>query len=448
MADQEVQKIQGTPQQIREKAKEALSSQGGLATVSKTLSDLLKMPNLKYFGSEKEEMIERRDDYISNSQFATSRQTMKNDLLLLINLLSSSNDITANAQAQKERLQSLIDQNLAIVLEKTRLLEKSWKELSLFYANAAQREIRNLVVINANFKKVDEDVIIKKITDMVTEANSSAIDMSKSFSLMAAPNYLGQPLIEKLSTLAYKNKVLFLTDYLDLESVDSVLETANEEGRPKLGGVEKIWSRTVVFTNYGLLRDKHPQEKKILFGSPTAAVAGKLYDMKNLAQPIAGAQHGPVKGFNGLHFKVNQEQTNRLDAENMNPMTLAFGSIMPFNCLTLFKGENVELKQYSVIRTLDYIDKLLKHFLNQYVFTSMLDSDKKQHVYETILRMLKDLEDLKILKKGRITYFDIDKNQPDRFDIRLSLIPMFVTSAFDYSIGIDDNGVTESPENV
>ena len=42
----------GNSQQIRE-SKDALSSQGGLATVSKTIADLLKMPNLKMFGSEK-----------------------------------------------------------------------------------------------------------------------------------------------------------------------------------------------------------------------------------------------------------------------------------------------------------------------------------------------------------------------------------------------------------
>ena len=447
MAEQEKQVIQGTPQQVREKAKEALSSQGGLSTVSKALSDLLKMPNLKYFGSEKEELVERKEDYLTNSQFVVSRKSMKNDLQLLVNLLTSSNDIEASAQSQKEKLQVLIDQNLATVLDKTRFLEKTWRELSLFYTNAAQREIRNLVVVNANLKKVDEDVVVKKLTDIVTEANSAAIDMSKSFSLMVAPNYVGQSLIEKLSTLAYKNKVLFLTDYHDLESVDSVMDAANEEGRPKLGGVEKLWSRTVVFTNYGLLRDKHAQEKRLLFGSPTAAVAGKLYDMKNLAQPIAGAQHGPVKGFNGLHFKVNQVQTNQLDAENLNPLTLAFGGIMPFNCLTLFKGDNVELRQYSVIRTLDYIDKLLKHFLNQYVFSSMEDPDKNQHVYETILRMLKDLEDRKILKKGKITLFKVDEDQKDRFDIRLSLTPMFVTSAFDYTISIDDDGVSEGSKN-
>ncbi len=441
------EKAKRNPQEAREHAKKELSPVGGLGVVSKTLAQQLQLPNLKYFGTEKEEDVERREDWLATDEFADARADMKKKLAMLVELLESSDDVAAGAQMQKEKIEELKDQNLAIVLEKARPLEKTWRELGLFYTNAAEREMRQLVVVNANHKKVDEDVIIKKLTNMIGESNSAAIDQSENYSMLVAPNFVGRSLIEKLSAIAFKNKLLFLTDYQDLESVDSVMEAANEPGKPKLGGVEKVWSRTVAFANYALLRDKHKQERRVLYGSPAAAVAGKLYSMENIAQPVAGAQFGPLKGLNGIRFRVNQDQTNMLDAENLNPLTLAFGSIMPFNCLTLFKGENVELRQYSVIRTLDYVDKLLKHFLNQYVFTSMQDKDIRQHVYETILRMLKTLEDNKILKKGRITHFEINDERPDRFDIKLSVIPMFVTSAFEYTIGIDPNGVSEGEGN-
>lgn len=429
----------GTSQQIRESAKDSLSSQGGLATVSKKIADLFKMPNLKLFGSEKAEIVERREDWLSNSQFADSRKDMKKDLLLLINLLEGSDDIEANAQAQKERLQNLINQNLATVFDKTRPLEKTWRELALFYTNAAQKEVRNLVVVNANIKQLDEEVIVSKLTEMISEVNKSAIDMSKNFSLFVLPNYDKLSLIERLSKLANDNKVLLLTDYKDLESVDSVLDVSNEEGKPKLGGVEKSWSRTVAFANYGLLRDKYSQEKRELYGTPSVAVAGKLYEMKNLAQPVAGAQHGALKGFSGLHFKVNMDEVNRLDAENLNPLTLAFGSIMPFNCLTLFKGENVELRQYSVIRTIDYVDKLLKHYLNQILFTAIgTDEQLKKSIHKTISDFLKALKDEKILKAGEIIHFEQDPNNLDRIDLKLKLTPMFVASAVDYTLEVDD----------
>ena len=172
-----------------------------------------------------------------------------------------------------------------------------------------------------------------------------------------------------------------------------------------------------------------------------------LFRSENIAQPVAGAQFGALKGLKGIRFRVSQDQANTLDRENLNPLTEAFGALMPFNCVTMFKGENVELRQYNVIRTLDYVDRLLKHFLNQYVFVSMQDSTTRLHVHRTILNMLERLKELKILKNGRITHFDINDDRPDRFDIKMEVVPMYVTSAFEYTIGIDPNGVSEGENN-
>ena len=301
--------------------------------------------------------------------------------------------------------------------------------------------------MNVDAKNTEESIIINKLGSMIDETNKSAIDQSKSYSFLVAPGFIGQGLIEKLSSIAFRNKILFLTDYEDKGSVDEVMETANEPGKSKLGGLNKEWSRTVVYANYALLRDKYRQEKKPLFGSAAAAVAGKLYSIDNIAQPVAGAQFGALKGLKGIRYRVNQDQANTLDRENLNPLTEAFGALMPFNCVTMFKGENVELRQYSVIRTLDYVDRLMKHFLNQYAFTSMMDSNIRLHVHRTILKMLERLMELKILKTGRITLFEIDDDSPDRFNIKMEVIPMYVTSAFEYTIGIDQNGLSEGKDN-
>ena len=47
----EVQTAQNS-QEAREKAKQELKAYGGLSTVSKTLAQQLKLPNLKHFGSD------------------------------------------------------------------------------------------------------------------------------------------------------------------------------------------------------------------------------------------------------------------------------------------------------------------------------------------------------------------------------------------------------------
>lgn len=427
--------------ELREKAKKELASFGGLSTVSKILAKQLKLPNLKYFGTEKEESVERREDWLEGEEFGKSRTDTKSKLKMLVEMLENSDDVAASAAIQKQKIEQLKDKNLTKILKQSRKLETAWRELDLFYTNAATQELRQLTVINTDSAKIDESVLVDTIGGMLDNTNKKAIDQSKSYSFLVAPGFIGQSLIEKFADIAYRNKVLFLTDYKNRSSVDEVVEEANDPDRPKLGGTGKSWSRSVVFANYILLRDKYNQERKRLYGSPAAAVAGQMYAIDNIAQPVAGAQFGGLKGLNGIRFAVNQEQANVLDREALNPLTNAFGELMPFNCVTLFKGENAELKQYNVIRTLDYVDRVMKHFLNQYVFTSMDDSDIRNHVHRTIKNMLDSLVKVKILKSGRITNFAASDESVERFDIKLEVIPMFVARAIDYTIGIDENGL-------
>ena len=451
---------QRNPAQERVQANDKLKAVGGLSMLSKSLGTQLQLKNLRYFGSEKDTDVENREDFLGGEEFQEARTEMKDKLNTLIELLEKGTDVSKNADAQKMKIELEMSEKMSKIFEKSRPLEKAWRELDLFFTNAAQRELRNLVVMNVNHDQVDESVVTKKVSDMLEEVNKSAIDQSKSYSMLVIPynttkkkNFdKWRKLIERYSDIAYNNKVLFMTDYEDLKSVDDVMEAATDPDKPRLGGVNKSWSRTVVYTNYALMRDKHKLgsnvlEKEMLYASPAAAVAGKMYAIDNIAQPIAGAQFGVLKGLQGLRYKVSQEQANVLDRENLNPMTNAFGGLMAFNCVTMFKGENVELRQYSVIRTLDYIDRLLKHFLNQYVFTSMQDSDIRAHVHKTIMKMLERLVELKILKKGGIQHFSIDEDRPDRFNIKLEVVPMYVTSAFEYTIGIDPNGVSEGEGN-
>lgn len=439
---------QQNSRELRQKAKDSLAPFGGLSTVSKILAKELRLPNLKHFGSEKEEAVEKREDWLEGEEFERSRTETKNKLKMLVEMLESSENVADGAAVQKQKVEELKDKNLSKILKKSRKLEKTWRELELFYTNAAEQEVRRLTVINTDVSKMDESILVTALGQRLDEVNMKAIDQSKGYSFLVAPGYIGQSLIEKLADVAYRNKILFLTDYKDEGSVDAVVEEANNPDRPKLGGNGKEWSRTVVFTNYALLRDKYDQERRMLFGSPAAAVAGKLYSIDNIAQPIAGAQFGPLKGLKGIHFNVSQEQANVLDRENFNPLTNAFGELMPFNCVTLFKGDNVELRQYNVIRTLDYVDRVLKHFLNQYVFTSMEDPDIRNHVHRTIKNMLDRLVKLKILKSGRINHFAVSDESVERFDIKLEVIPMFVSRAIDYTIGIDEKGLVAGEDNV
>jgi Type VI secretion system, TssC, VipB len=418
---------------VREKVRTQLKALS-LPSLTKSLAAQLQMPILTAFATEKSEDVYKREVWLEEEESAPARKVLADKLDMLIDMLESSDDVAAAAAIEKQKIQQLKDTNIAEILNKSRELEKTWRELNLFYTNAAENELRSLTILNTH-RKTDEEKLVVKVGGMLDKVNKSSFGQDKSYSFLVAPGFIGQSLIEKFRDIAFRNKALFLTDYKDDASVDEVAYTA-EQITTRLGGLDKAWSRTVVYTNAGLLREQYAQEKRPLFGSAAAAVAGKLYSIDNIGQPVAGAVHGALSGLKGLRFEVNQEQTNVLDKFNLNPIADTFGGLMPMNVATMFKGDNVELRQYNVIRTLDYVDKVMKHFLNQNLFQSMMKESTRLNVHSQILRFLKRLKELDIIKEGRITHFATNKERPDRFDITLEVIPMFVVAAFEYKIAV------------
>ena len=87
---------------------------------------------------------------------------MKKKLELLVDLLDKDSDAVKEAQVQVEKIEGIKRNNLTKILKETRALEKTWRELDLFFTNAAQRELKDLVDMNVNTKEVDESVVVAK----------------------------------------------------------------------------------------------------------------------------------------------------------------------------------------------------------------------------------------------------------------------------------------------
>lgn len=341
---------------------------------------------------------------------------------------------------QKVGNQALLDANIEHILAQSRKMEIAWRELDLFYTNANESEVLQLTILNADVQ-TDENrrsILVHKVSNILNETNRCAIDLSQNYSLLVIPGFIGADLIKQLSEIAYKNKVLFLTDFKDEKSVKATVETAK---KLNLGGDDAIWTRTVIYTNAAMLREKHPQEKEALYGSSAIAVAAKLYSIDNIAQPIAGVRFGVLKGLKGMRFEVKQDDANLLDNVHLNPLTNAFGTIMPFNVLTMYKGVDFSLGQYPIIRVLDYVDKVMRHFLNQHVFTTMFDPKARLNAAHLIKQFLVRLLDLKVLKQAEMTQFEMNITEEARFDISLELCPLFGGGIFKYQTSITEEGL-------
>lgn len=420
------------PLKVREKELKPLRRDGGYKSLIVPLHK-----NLKYFApgaDEDPKMMFLEEDY-----FDEQKEELKVMLGMFIDLLENSNgaeDLQDKARERQEEIKNLRLQNLKKIVDRARPLEKSYRQLDLFYKNAGPNEVKNITILNVDSEMV-KDSDLESITTEVNAILSEphlALDQDKVYSFLVIPEFLGEKLIQTYADISHENKVLFLTDYKDLKSVEQVMEYRATPQGEKIGGVQDYWRHTAVFANYLQLREKYGElgEKEGIYGSPCIPVAGKLYVTK-ISQPAAGVEFGEIKNSMGLRFKVNQPQVTEFSNVGLNPLVNAFQQNMPFEATTLFSGANPELQHYAVVRTFSYIEKTLKHFLNQNIH-AVLDKQKANSIHRQLVYFLEDMAKYKMIDKGSITRFQRDARRPDKIHLEFDIIPLWATRTIVYKV--------------
>jgi hypothetical protein len=406
--------------------------------------------DLQYFAPEADE--DTKSIFLEESAFKEKRKELKELLKNLIELVSSSTsaqEAQAKADEKMGQISKLRRKNLAKIVEKARPLEKSYRELDMFYKNAGPNKLKNVTLLNVDrelLKNSDDETLSNKVKEILEEPHLR-IDQDQVYSLLVVPDFLGEKLIQTYAEIAHENKVLFLTDYKDLPSVEALLKYRTSKEGEKTGGSQKYWSHAVVFGNWIKMRENYPElaEKEGVFGSVAMAITGKLYATK-ISQPAAGVQFGEVKSSSGLRFRPHQKEVGELSKAGINPMADFYQQDSPWEAITMFNGANLELKHYSVVRTLDWIDKSLKHYLGKCTF-ELLDKEKANVIHKRIVTFLDNLVANKIIEKGRITHFARNKDQPDRFDVDFDIRPCWATRTFVYTLKVSKESIESAIEN-
>jgi hypothetical protein len=426
-----------------ERRKEALAKmKTGYNALFKNIDE-----DLSYFAPEGDE--DTKAMFLDEPEFKSKRKNLQDLVSNMIELLSeasSADQAKAKAAAKVKEANTLKKKNLGKIIEEARPLEKSYRELELFFKNGGPNNKEQLTIINMDRSLVsdsDDETLPTKVRDILAEPHLR-IDQDKVYSMLIIPGFLGERLIQTYADISHDNKVLFLSDYKDLPTVESVLQYRESPTGQKIGGSSKSWSHSVIFANWIRMREKYADlgEKDSMFGSPAMAVAGKLYATR-ISQPAAGIQYGELKSSGGLRFEMNQPQVGLMSKVGLNPMANFYKQDSPWEATTLFDGENLELKHYAVVRTLDWIDKTLKHYLGKYTF-ELLDNAKRDVIHKRLVRFLDDLAEQKLIQKGQLTKFERNRDRPDRVDIDFKITPLWATRTFVYKIGVNRGEVPET----
>jgi hypothetical protein len=360
----------------------------------------------------------RKKIFLSEASKKGEREMLAKTLEIWADVLSSSGDIAEmanNSEAQSKLAEQTLTKNLANVLEETRNMEQSYRSVALFYKNTESSKIKNINIVNAELEQL-KDLDNTRFIDAIEEElvqGYDRLDLRDNYGLLVIPGYLGSnKVVEKWGKIAYKNKVMMVTDFEHLDEPDDVMEMFE---LANLTGGDNFRSNVIMACNWLVGRGKYDEvgEDDDLFVPPSSALAGKIYKTL-MSQVTAGKKFGGINEVDGVRFDLKKGEVSQLEKLGLVPMVNEYGKVMAFSAKTLFNGDNLGLQTYSVVRVFDYVTKVLMDFLNRRAFENF-NAKTRRELMSQIVKFLDGITGPdKLIEDFSIKRFEQDPNQKDR----------------------------------
>ncbi len=416
--------IENPVQKLKE-TEEKLAKYGGFDLLESAIENVQNMnPSRKA----------RKRIFLSESSKKSEREMLAKTLQIWADVLSSSEDISEMAslsEQQSKIAQEYLTKNLGSALEQTRDMEQSYRSMALFYKNTESSKVKNINIVNAELdqlKDLDNTRFIDAIEEELVQGYDR-LDLRDNYGLLVIPGYLGSnKVVEKWAKIAYKNKVMLVTDFEHLDEPDDVMEMFE---LANLTGGDDYRSNVIMTCNWLVGRGKYDEvgEEEDLFVPPSSALAGKIYQTL-MSQVTAGKKFGGINEVDGVRFDLKKGEISQLEKMGLVPMVNEYGKVMAFSAKTLFNGDNLGLQTYSVVRVFDYVTKVLMDFLNRRAFENFNVKTKKQ-LSSQIVKFLDGITGPdKLIEDFSIKKFDQDPQQKDRILLDIQIKPYFPAKNF------------------
>jgi hypothetical protein len=368
-----------------EKTLEPLEKYGGFKILKNTISTFSSKGKQRAGVDNLDpEKRARKDIFYKDPHWAKARNELKTRLQLWKGLLSEAKDFDQLLGKSVERantLSELRSKNLKIASESIRDLETSYRTLASFFTNAEKSKgakVDNIDLVNVSLEQLkdkDNPIFLTAISEQFN-LHYNRLDLMNNYSLLVVPGWLGSAQdVDRLAEVAARHKIMFVTDFIDVDSAEDAL-TMLDSYQLQSADLHKAY--TCMTCNYLVGRPGTEDIDQEIYIPGSCALAG-LMAANPLQQPQAGVTHGRLKEIGGVKFPVKHTELGELNELGIVPMTFEFGKAIAFGTSTLFNGDEPGYKNYSVIRTHDFIIKTIKDLFNRYTFR-LIDFDLKKDI--------------------------------------------------------------------
>ena len=374
--------------------------------------------------------------FLSDAAYADSRQKLKNELELWVNILESGGtdpmQIIDSCKAKRDKAEQNLKSNLFNVHEEIKKLEVTYRSLDSFFANAGQGKIDSITLMNVNKEELEyhdsEDTLA--IRDEM-ERYYDRLSLKNNYSLLVVPGYLGDAnTIRMWADTAYRNKVMMITDFKDSQNFSMLKDELDDAN---LQGQDAKLANVVMTCNYLLGRKKSElaDEDDDLYIPASAALAGRMTNTDEIviAQGAAGKKYGTLSNVKGARLDLRKSEIAALIDQGVIPMVEEDGRTMAFSNRSLYNGATIGLQEYPIVRVFDWIGKVFQNFFNDEAFINW-NSSVKAELQQAVHDFLSDYKGPgKLIENYNLKNINQDPKTKD-IKIEVELKPFFAAKNF------------------
>lgn len=368
----------------------------------------------------------------------------------------SYEDSVKKLQGQIDRAEQVRDQLLAQVFEQVRPIEKSYRELMLFFENSKVpdgkvRKPVELFILNAD-PKVMKDVFSMNIASLenFVRMRNDNFNFRDDICNLIVPGHVPQTVREKFEDIANTWGMLLISDLDDERTFKNVERNFLPGGKYEfMKRPEDRAAADVCLMGYLELRPGHWFEKNTeaadgLYGPPSVVFAGAVAradDSQGIAQGPVGSRFGQISGVTKCRVEplIGEMEHLSMERQLIPIIRDADNHLCFFGCRTQAEDPYGVLKFFTSYRILRYLERCCRHYLLQ-VAGQVLTRDFMDSQIETPLKRFLDEQ----MEQGTILGYDlfVDKDSNKRMqgicDITLHVMPTGPAETFVLKIDVPE----------
>jgi len=376
----------------------------------------------------------------------------------LLSETDSHADALKKLDAEIAKLEAVRDQVLAELYEKIRPVERSYRQLNLFFENcdvrdAVQRPPVDFFIFNADTSVIKSDVESSTIMaiDEFVQSRNDTFNFRQFICNFVMPGYVPDNVRKRMEDIADKWGMLLIGDLKDEKNFRALSDQFRTDGGAYefLKRPENKAAADVVIAGYVKLRDRHWFERADgasddpdLFAPASMLFAGSLARTDRMtgggiAQGPVGMIFGKIRGIEKARIEPRISQMEQLSMEKQ-----VVSIIRNEDNDLCFVGSRSQaedpkgiLKFFTSYRVLRYLERRIAVYLRRVAEQRLTRELAIEQVRNPIEEMLEDEK-----KKGTIYNFDLEIDMDESkfaqgvLDMSLEVLPMGPAETFQLKI--------------